>query len=84
MRLTAAMREPCDPLPKLAVAENEQDMRPALLANRVESERVLAECSARHQAVVEAATGEPVTPAAAKAKKSGLRLPVIPFSTKEK
>lgn len=53
VRLTAAMVQPCEPLPALQ-AQPGEDLRPLLLANRVESERVHAECSARHRAVVQA------------------------------
>lgn len=53
IRLPASMTAPCEPLPKLAV-ETGQDLRPAVLANRVESERVHAECMARHRALVDA------------------------------
>jgi hypothetical protein len=52
-RLPAALVAACDPLPKLDVAPG-ADLRPAILENRVESERVHAECAARHRAVVEA------------------------------
>lgn len=53
IRLPAALTAPCDPLPALQV-EPGQDLRPAILSNRVESERVHAECSARHRAVIQA------------------------------
>jgi hypothetical protein len=55
VRLPAALVAPCEPLPALAV-EPGQDLRPAVLQNRVESERVHAECSARHRAVIQAVT----------------------------
>ena len=53
IRLPATLTAPCEPLPALAV-EPGQDLRPAILSNRVESERVHAECSARHRAVLQA------------------------------
>ena len=53
MRLPRALTEPCEPLPLLQV-EPGQDLRQPILENRVESERVHAECTARHKAVVDA------------------------------
>jgi hypothetical protein len=53
VRLPAALVQPCDPLPPLAVSPGE-DLRPAILSNRVEAERVHSECIARHRAVVQA------------------------------
>jgi hypothetical protein len=53
VRLPASLTQPCEPLPKLEV-EPGADLRPAILENRVESERAHAECAARHQAVVDA------------------------------
>lgn len=47
------MKQPCEPLPKL-LAEPGEDLRPLVLANRVESDRVHDECAARHRAVVNA------------------------------
>jgi hypothetical protein len=47
------MVAPCEPLPSLDVQIG-QDLRPAILENRVEAERVHAECSARHRAVIQA------------------------------
>lgn len=53
VRLPPSMADPCEPLPRLVVADG-QDLRPAILDNRVESERVHAECTAKHRAVVNA------------------------------
>jgi hypothetical protein len=53
VRLPPALTAPCEPLPLLTV-EIGQDLRPAVLQNRVDSERVHAECSARHRAVIQA------------------------------
>lgn len=53
IRLPTALIAPCEPLPALQV-EPGQDLRPAILSNRADSERVHAECSARHRAVVQA------------------------------
>jgi hypothetical protein len=51
--MPAIMTVPCEPLPPLEVKLGE-DLRPAILANRAETERVHAECMARHRAVVNA------------------------------
>jgi hypothetical protein len=53
IRLPAIMTAPCEPLPPLDVKLGE-DLRPAILSNRADSERVHAECMARHRAVVNA------------------------------
>lgn len=53
IRLTAELVKPCEPLPMLDVATGE-DLRPAILSNRVESERVHSECMAKHKAVIQA------------------------------
>lgn len=53
IRLPAIMTAPCDPLPPLSVSLGE-DLRPAILANRADAERVHAECMAKHRAVVNA------------------------------
>jgi hypothetical protein len=53
IRLPASMTAPCEPLPPLDVKLGE-DLRPAILSNRADSERVHAECMARHRAVVNA------------------------------
>jgi hypothetical protein len=51
--LPLALTAACDPLPPL-VAVPGQDLRGPLLQNRAEAERVHAECTARHRAVVQA------------------------------
>ena len=63
-QISDAIRAPCEPLPPLAVADGD-DMRPALLRNRIDSERVHAECSARHRAALRAVGVEPLATAPA-------------------
>ena len=55
IRLPAELVQPCEPLPMLDVQPG-VDLRGPILENRVESERVHAECAARHRAVVESVT----------------------------
>ena len=50
-QIDAALRVPCEPLPPL-VANVGDDLREAVLLNRVASEAVHDECAARHRAVL--------------------------------
>ena len=51
--IDAKLKEPCRKLPALVVPLG-VDLRPFILANRAQSEFVLAECSGKHQGVLEA------------------------------
>jgi len=58
-QISEALRQPCEPLPRLDLKPGEQDMRPELLRNRADAERAHAECTARHRGVLRAVGVEP-------------------------
>ena len=58
-RISEQLRQPCEPLPPLVVEPGTQDMRPALLANRAEADRVHQDCTLRHQGVIKAVGATP-------------------------
>ena len=58
-RISEQLRQPCEPLPPLTVDPGTQDMRPALLANRAEADRVHQDCTLKHQGVIEAVGAMP-------------------------
>ncbi len=58
-RISEQLRQPCEPLPPLTVEPGTQDMRPALLANRAEADRVHQDCTLKHQGVIEAVGAMP-------------------------
>lgn len=58
-RISEQLRQPCEPLPPLVVEPGTQDMRPALLANRADADRVHQDCTLRHKGVIEAVGATP-------------------------
>ena len=58
-QISERLKEPCDPLPPLKVAEDTKDMRPAILENRAESGKVHEECAAKHRGVLRAVGATP-------------------------
>lgn len=58
-KISERLKEPCEPLPPLKVAEDEKDMRPAILENRAESGKVHEECAAKHRGVLRAVGATP-------------------------
>ncbi|WP_133621256.1 hypothetical protein [Hydromonas duriensis] len=51
--LDVALRQPCAPLPQLRINSN-QDLKAAVLRNRIDSEAVHEECASRLLAVLQA------------------------------